>query len=72
MGEYDRSTLSSSINYLGLFLSPAVSYYSENAHTASSTIDIALPGYAASRPNSPPADRCSSPPAAGPRATTSH
>jgi hypothetical protein len=50
MGEYDRSTLSSSINYLGLFLSPAVSYYRENAHTASSTIDIALPGYAGLTP----------------------
>ena len=50
MGEYDRSTLSSSINYLGLFLSPAVSYYRENAHTASSTIDIALPGYAGFTP----------------------
>jgi hypothetical protein len=50
MGEYDRSSLSSSINYLGLFLSPAVSYYRENAHTASSTIDIALPGYAGLTP----------------------
>ena len=50
MGEYDRSSLSSSIDYLGLFLSPAVSYYRENAHTASSTIDIALPGYAGLTP----------------------
>jgi len=50
MGEYDRSSLSSSINYLGLFLSPAVSYYRENAHTATSTIDIALPGYAGLTP----------------------
>jgi hypothetical protein len=50
MGEYDRSSLSSSVNYLGLFLSPAVSYYRENAHTASSTIDIALPGYAGLTP----------------------
>jgi hypothetical protein len=50
MGEYDRSSISSSINYLGLFLSPAVSYYRENAHTASSTIDIALPGSAGLTP----------------------
>ncbi len=50
MGEYDRSSLSSSIGYLGLFLSPAVSFYRENAHTASSAIDIALPGYAGLTP----------------------
>jgi hypothetical protein len=50
MGEYDRSSLSSSIDYLGLFLSPAVSDYRENAHTASSAIDIALPGYAGLTP----------------------
>jgi hypothetical protein len=50
MGEYDRSSLSSSIDYLGLFYSPAVSSYWENAHTASSAIDIALPGYAGLTP----------------------
>jgi hypothetical protein len=50
MGEYDRSSLGSSINYLGLFLGPAVSNYRENAHTASSTIDFALPGYAGLTP----------------------
>jgi hypothetical protein len=50
MGEYDRSSLSSSIDYLALFLSPAVSFYRENAHTASSAIDIALPGYAGLTP----------------------
>jgi hypothetical protein len=50
MGEYDRSTVSSSIDYLGLFYSPAVSFYRENAHTASSAIDIALPGYAGLTP----------------------
>ncbi len=45
MGEYDRSTLSSNIDYLTLpFLSPAVSSYRDNAHTATSAIDIALPG----------------------------
>jgi hypothetical protein len=50
MGEYDRSSLSSSIDYLGLFLSPALSFYRENAHTATSAIDIALPGYAGLTP----------------------
>jgi hypothetical protein len=50
MAEYDRSSLSSSIDYLGLFLSPAVSFYRENAHTATSAIDIALPGYAGLTP----------------------
>jgi hypothetical protein len=50
MGEYDRSSLSSSIDYLGLFFSPAVSVYRENAHTATSTIDFALPGYAGLTP----------------------
>jgi hypothetical protein len=50
MGEYDRSSLSSNITYLGLFFSPAVSVYRENAHTASSTIDFALPGYAGLTP----------------------
>jgi hypothetical protein len=50
MGEYDRSSLRSSIDYLALFLSPAVSFYRENAHTASSAIDIALPGYAGLTP----------------------
>jgi hypothetical protein len=50
MAEYDRSSLSSSIDYLGLFLSPAVSTYRENAHTASSAIDIVLPGYAGLTP----------------------
>jgi hypothetical protein len=50
MAEYDRSTLRSSINYLALFLSPAVSNYRDNAHTASAAIDIALPGYAGLTP----------------------
>jgi hypothetical protein len=36
----------SDIDYLNLpFLNPAVSSYRDNAHTASSQIDIALPGY---------------------------
>ncbi|HEV3330208.1 MAG TPA: hypothetical protein VG096_04460 [Bryobacteraceae bacterium] len=44
--EYNRSTVRSDIDYLNLpFLNPAVSSYRDNAHTASSQIDIALPGY---------------------------
>ncbi|MCX6627125.1 MAG: hypothetical protein NTW28_05800 [Candidatus Solibacter sp.] len=45
--EYDRSTMYSSINYLLLpFYAPSVSVYRENAHTASSSIDIVLPAVA--------------------------
>ena len=45
MGEYDRSTLSSTIDYLTLpFLTSAVSQYRDNAHSATSAIDIMLPG----------------------------
>ncbi len=45
MGEYDRSTLSSNIDYLTLpFLSPSVSQYRDNAHTATTAINLALPG----------------------------
>jgi len=44
VGEYDRSTVRSDINYLGLFFAPAVSSYRDRAHTATSAIDIALPG----------------------------
>ena len=44
MAEYDRSTLNSSIDYLLLpFYVPSVSVYRDNAHTATSTIDIVLP-----------------------------
>jgi hypothetical protein len=44
MGEYDRSTLYSNISYLTLpFLSPAVSQYRDNAHTATTAINLALP-----------------------------
>jgi hypothetical protein len=44
MGEYDRSTMSSNIDYLTLpFYTAAVSRYRDNAHTATSAIDIALP-----------------------------
>jgi hypothetical protein len=45
MGEYDRSTMSSNIDYLTLpFYTAAVSRYRDNAHTATAAIDIALPG----------------------------
>lgn len=45
-GEYDRYTLRSDIAYLSLpFLTSAVSSYRENAHIASSALDLALPGY---------------------------
>jgi hypothetical protein len=44
MAEYNRSTLYSSINYLLLpFYAPSVSVYRDNAHTATSMIDIVLP-----------------------------
>jgi hypothetical protein len=47
MAEYDRSSLHSSINFLLLpFLTPAVSLYRENGHTATSAIDITLPSIA--------------------------
>jgi hypothetical protein len=51
MAEYDRSTLRSNIDFLLLpFFAPAVSTYKENAHTASSTIDIVLPAVAGVAP----------------------
>jgi len=49
VGEYDRSTVRSDILYLGLFLAPATSSYRENAHTATSAIDISLPGLAGAK-----------------------
>ena len=49
MGEYDRSTLRSDIAYLALFLAPATSSYRENAHTATSAIDLAVPGIAGAK-----------------------
>jgi hypothetical protein len=43
-GEYDRTTMRSNINYVDLpFFTSAVSQYRDNAHTASSAIDVALP-----------------------------
>ena len=44
IGEYDRSTLRSDIAYLGLFLAPMTSSYRDNAHTATSALDITIPG----------------------------
>lgn len=50
-GEYDRSTLRSDISYLlPQFLSPALSSYRDNAHTATSLVEVALPGYAGLSP----------------------
>jgi hypothetical protein len=44
MAEYDRSTLYSHIDFLLLpFFTPTVSNYKENAHTATSMIDIVFP-----------------------------
>jgi hypothetical protein len=45
LGEYDRSTLRSNISYLGLFLSPQVSDYRDNAHSATAALNLALPQY---------------------------
>jgi len=50
VAEYDRSSLRSSIDYLGLFFAPGVSSYFDNAHTASSTVDLALPTMAGITP----------------------
>ncbi|MDR3704005.1 MAG: MtrB/PioB family outer membrane beta-barrel protein, partial [Candidatus Sulfopaludibacter sp.] len=45
-GEYDRSTLHSDISYLlPPFLSPAISSYRDNAHTATSAIDLTPPPF---------------------------
>jgi hypothetical protein len=50
VAEYDRSSLRSNINYLGLFFAPGVSSYLDNAHTASSTVDVVLPTIAGIAP----------------------
>ena len=48
--EYDRSTLHSSIDYLlPPFYTPSVSLYRDNAHTATSAMDVALPGIAGAK-----------------------
>jgi hypothetical protein len=50
-GEYDRSTMRSNMSILLLpFLAPAVSAYRDNAHTATSAIDVVLPGYSGMSP----------------------
>jgi len=49
VGEYDRSTLRSSLDYLGLFFTPEVSDYRDNAHTASGALDLTLPGKVAAK-----------------------
>jgi hypothetical protein len=51
MAEYNRSTLYSHIDFLLLpFFVPTISNYKENAHTATSTIDIVLPTVAGIAP----------------------
>ncbi len=46
MAEYDRATLRSSIDYLlPPFLTPSVSSYSDNAHIATSMVDVNIPGF---------------------------
>lgn len=43
-GEYDRSTIHSNIRYLDLpFFNSAISAYRDNAHTATTTIEVQLP-----------------------------
>jgi hypothetical protein len=49
MGEYDRSTVRSDIDYLGNFLTPGISSYRDNAHTATAALTLSLPGYAAAK-----------------------
>jgi len=45
LAEYDRTTLRSDIAYLALpFLNAATSSYRDNAHTATSAVDLSLPG----------------------------
>ncbi|MFN7998718.1 MAG: hypothetical protein U0Q18_34160 [Bryobacteraceae bacterium] len=51
LAEYTRSTLHSDINYLlPQILSPALSSYRDNAHTATGIIDVTLPGYSGLAP----------------------
>ena len=45
-GDYSRSTLSSDLSYLvPQDLTTAFNHYRDNAHTASSVVDLSLPGY---------------------------
>jgi hypothetical protein len=51
LAEYTRSTLHSDINYLvPQTLTSALDFYRDNAHTATSLVDIVLPGYAGLKP----------------------
>jgi hypothetical protein len=51
LGEYTRSTLRSDISYLEPeFLTPELSLYRDDAHTASALVDLALPGYSGLAP----------------------
>lgn len=51
VGEYDRATMRSDINYLSLpFLNSAVSSYRDNAHIVSSSINMTLPAYSGLSP----------------------
>jgi len=51
LGEYDHTFLHSTTNYISLpFFTNAVSSYRDNAHMASSTVSLALPGYAGLTP----------------------
>jgi len=50
VGEYDRSTMHSTIGYLTLpFLSSAVSDYRDNAHTVTAAVDMVAPGTVAAK-----------------------
>jgi len=52
LGEYTRSTLRSDIGYLEPeFLTPEMSLYRDNAHSASALVDLVLPGYAKLTPH---------------------
>ena len=49
-GEYDRSTMHSTINYLTLpFLTTADSDYRDNAHSVTGLVDVSLPGRVAAK-----------------------
>jgi hypothetical protein len=44
-GEYDRSTMKSTITYLNLpFFTPTLSDYRDNAHSVTGLVDVSLPG----------------------------
>jgi len=52
LGEYTRSTLRSNISFLDPeFLNPVLSLYRDNAHSATSLVDLLLPGYAKLSPH---------------------